>query len=213
LNLVFAPATERLVGIWPLDKVIVGLLGFKEGPAILSRFPIAATEVYDLPRGRRVWDPRILLRADVATPCGLLHVFSTHTSGQTCQAEHIGRIVSERRSRNPSVVMGDFNALETSSGLVTLREEHGFVDTFRLANPAIPGPTVWQRIEAKHSTVSRRVDFLFVINGRELIATIRFSRLAFDQPGRLLNGGFLWPSDHYGVLGELEFLPPKSRPR
>ena len=85
-NLVFAPATDRLFGFRFLDKLIVGLLGFKEGSAILSRLPILASETYDLPRCQRFLDPRILLRADLSTPWGALQIFSTHTRRDECQA-------------------------------------------------------------------------------------------------------------------------------
>lgn len=51
-HIVFAPATERIFGIGRLDRLIISVLGFKEGPAILSRYPIVASEIYDLPRCR-----------------------------------------------------------------------------------------------------------------------------------------------------------------
>ena len=65
LHVVFAPATEHLFGLRPLDRLIVGLLGFKEGSAILSRFPIMASEVYELPRCGSWIDRRILLRTEL----------------------------------------------------------------------------------------------------------------------------------------------------
>ncbi len=67
-QMVFAPATERIFGIRSLDRLIISALGFKEGPAILSRYPIIASEVYDLPRCRYRLDPRILLRAEIDAP-------------------------------------------------------------------------------------------------------------------------------------------------
>jgi len=76
-----------------------------------------------------------------------------------------------------------------------------------LANPEAQGPTVWQRIEAPQSTVSRRVDFILFLNGRKSTASVLSSRIVLDRPGQLPNGSTLWPSDHYGVLAELEILP------
>ena len=49
-HVVFAPATEHLFGAGVLARFVVGVLGFKEGSAILSRFPIVASEIYELPR-------------------------------------------------------------------------------------------------------------------------------------------------------------------
>lgn len=121
--------------------------------------------------------------------------------------ERVGEIVRDRLGAGPSLLMGDFNTPETSNGLTALRNEAGFVDAFRIANPEAQGPTVWQRIEAPHSTVSRRVDFILVRNGSESTVTVRSSRIVLDRPGQLPGGSPLWPSDHYGVLAELDIRP------
>lgn len=208
LHVVFAPATEHIFGLTPLNSVIVGLLGFKEGPAILSRFPIAASQVYELPRCQSWYDPRILLRAELSTAYGPLQIFSAHTArGDECQMERVGEIVRDQLGDGPSLLMGDFNTPETSKVLTTLRIEAGFADAFRIANPEAPGPTVWQRIEAPQSTVSRRVDFILFLNGRKSMASVLSSRIVLDRPGQLPDGNTLWPSDHYGVLAELDILP------
>lgn len=207
-HVVFAPATEHLFGLRLLDRLVVSLLGFKEGSAILSRFPIVASEVYELPRCLRWIERRILLRAELSTLWGPLQIFSTHTArGDECQMERVGEIVRDRLSAGPSLLMGDFNTPETSKVLTTLREEAGFVDAFRTANPEAQGPTVWQHIEVPTSTVSRRVDFILLLNGRESAAKVRSSRIVLDRPGQLPNGSLLWPSDHYGVLADLDILP------
>ena len=207
-NLVFAPATEHIFRFWPLDKLIVEVMGFKEGPAILSRFPIVTSDVYDLPRCRRFIEPRILLRAELSTPWGPLQIFSTHTArNDECQFERVGEIVRERRGAGPSLVMGDFNTPETSKVVTTLRNEAAFVDVFRLANPDAAGPTVWQRIEVEKPTASRRVDYIFLLSGRESSGTVRSSRIVLDRPGHLPDGAALWPSDHYGVFAEVTIVP------
>jgi endonuclease/exonuclease/phosphatase family metal-dependent hydrolase len=208
LHVVFEPATEHVFGLWPLDSMVVGMMGFKEGPAILSRFPITASHVYDLPRCTKWLEPRILLGTELSTPWGPIQVFSTHTArGDECQMERVGAIVREQLGAGPSLLMGDFNSPETSQVLVTLRSEAGFIDAFRIANPEAKGPTVWQRIESAQSTVSRRVDFILLLNGHEQVASVRSSYLVLDRPGRLADGAVLWPSDHYGVLAELAIVP------
>jgi len=212
LNVIFAPATERILGFWPLDQLIVGLMGFKEGSAILSRFPIVASDVYDLPRCQDWLDPRILLRAELSTPWGPLQIFTTHTArGDECQMQRVGELVREHRSTGPSLLMGDFNTPETSRVVALLKEEASFVDAFRSANPDAPGPTVWQRIEVERSTASRRVDFIFVLDGGESTTGVRSSRVVLDRPGRLPDGTPLWPSDHYGVFAEIEIAPKPGR--
>lgn len=207
---VFAPATDRIFHFAPVDALIVMLMGFKEGPAILSRFPIAASEIFDLPRCRRRFEPRILLRAEIDAPGGALQVFSTHLArNDECQLERVGEILRTKRGSRPTVVMGDFNTPETSGVLTALRDEAGFVDVFRSANPEKPGPTVWQRIDVEQPTVSRRVDFIFLSDGPESGRRVRSSRIVLDRPGTLPGGAALWPSDHYGVYAEVELILPK----
>lgn len=104
--------------------------------------------------------------------------------------------------------MGDLNTGEQSAVLAEWQNKPGFIDVFRVANPRMPGGTVWQNIHVEWSTADRRVDFIFLIdgkNGRDPV--VRSSRLAFDQPGRLPNGDALWPSDHRGVLADIELAP------
>ncbi len=204
-HLVFAPATDRIFHVRPIDSLIVGVMGFKEGEAILSRFPIVGSDIYDLPRCRSRIEPRILLRADLDSPWGPLRVFTTHTAREDeCQMERVGEIVREQRGGHPSILTGDFNTLETSKVLTLLRNEAGFIDAFRSANPTVPGATVWQRILSTESTASRRVDFIFLLMGHTSSVTVTSSKVVLDQPGRLPDGTALWPSDHYGVSADLE---------
>ena len=201
---VHARATERVFPLRLLGRLIVGALGFVEGPAILSRFPITATEVYDLPRCRRWLDPRVALRADLDTPAGALSVFSTHTSRDDCQTRRVAEL-ARRPDGRPSVVMGDLNTGETAPVLGAFLD-HGFVDVFRAANPTAPGPTVWQRIEEPAPTVFRRVDYVFLRAGDGLAANAVSGRVVLNRPRPREAGGVLWPSDHYGVFVEVGLL-------
>ena len=204
LHWAHASATRRVSGVRWLDGLIVWGMNFEEGPAILSRFPIVETDVVDLPRCRRFYDPRVLLHATVQTPRGRLDVFSTHTGHDACQVRRIAEIVRGRRGTLPAVVMGDFNAADTADWMLALGREHGFLDAFRVAQPAEPGATVWQRPGAPASTVTRRVDFIFVVPNGAPAPRVRASRVVLDTPGRLADGSTLWASDHYGVLADLE---------
>ena len=186
-QMVFAPATDRIFGIGPLDRLIISIMGFKEGPAILSRYPIVATEIYDLPRCRHRLDPRILLRAEISAPDGPIQVFSTHTSkGDACQLTRVGELFREHRGTGRAILMGDLNTGEQSPVLSGWQKEPGFIDVFRVANPGVSGGTVWQDIHVEQSTADRRVDFIFLLDGRSgKEPVVRSSRLAFDHPGRL----------------------------
>ncbi|HEV8583784.1 MAG TPA: endonuclease/exonuclease/phosphatase family protein [Methylomirabilota bacterium] len=208
LHWAHASATGRITGLRWLDRVLVWGLGFEEGPAILSRFPIVETSVVDLPRCRRFYDPRVLLRATLDTPRGRLDVYSTHTGHDACQARRVAEVVRARRGTLPALIMGDFNAADTAEWIQALAREHGFVDAYRAARPSDPGATVWQQPGAAAPTVTRRVDFIFVVSNGALGAAVRASRVVLDTPARRADGSTLWPSDHYGVLAELEWPRP-----
>lgn len=205
---VHARATERVFGPRLLGRLIVGALGFVEGPAILSRFPITSTEIFDLPRCQRRFDPRVALRAEVRTPAGPLAVFSTHTTRDDCQTRRVAELALAEDGR-VTIVMGDLNTGETAPALAVFRD-HGFVDLFRAANPAAPGLTVWQRIDASVPTVGRRVDYVFLRPGGGLAADVVSSRVVLNAP-RPRGSGVLWPSDHYGVFAEVELVAGSAR--
>jgi endonuclease/exonuclease/phosphatase family metal-dependent hydrolase len=89
LTHVHARATDNVFGWRPLGRLVMGALGFVEGPAILSRFPIVSSAVHELPHCVHRLDPRVALRADLDTPAGLLRVYSTHTSRDDCQTQRL----------------------------------------------------------------------------------------------------------------------------
>ncbi len=204
---VYAPASSRFFGNNGVDRIIAFLLNFTEGPAVVSRFPITRWEVHDLPRCGRFFDSRVLLAASLQTPWGPLRVFSTHTRGDPCQTRRVAELVRNGRGSMPSVLLADLNAAEGSAAIAALTEDAGFVDAYRTANPTLPGPTVWQRIEEPAPTVWRRVDYVFLAPGTEFPGTVLSGRVVLDTPRNLPDGKILWPSDHYGVLAELEVFP------
>ena len=203
---VHARATERVFGLRFLGRLIVGVLGFVEGPAILSRYPIVASAIHELPRCEHRLDPRVALRADLVTPAGLLRVYSTHTSRDDCQTRRVAEVALAERGPLPALVMGDLNTGESAAVLQELREQ-GFLDLFREANPTALGATVRQDVLAAVSTVRRRVDYLLLLPGSRVQARVLSSRVVLDTPGRRADGSPLWPSDHYGVLAEIGLSP------
>jgi endonuclease/exonuclease/phosphatase family metal-dependent hydrolase len=206
LRYVHAPASVRLLPVPLLNRLAAWIINFEEGPAILSRYPIVATETYDLPRCISYFDPRVLLRAEIATPDGPLQVFSAHTSGAACQVERVAEVVRAWRGRMPVVLMGDLNGSDTAPWVAGLARD-GFVDAFRAVNPTDPGATVWQRVDGPDATVRRRVDYVLVLAGTGTTADVQASRVVLDRPGQRADGTPLWPSDHYGVLADLAIAP------
>jgi endonuclease/exonuclease/phosphatase family metal-dependent hydrolase len=210
LEHVHARATERVFGWRPPGRLIMGALGFVEGPAILSRYPIVSSAIHELPHCVRRLDPRVALRADLATPAGMLRVYSTHTSRDDCQTRRVAEVALAERGPLPVLVAGDLNTGESAAALQELRER-GFVDLFREANPTALGATVRQDVLAAASTVRRRVDYLLLLPGARVEAHVVSSRVVLDTPGRRADGGPLWPSDHYGVLAEIRLSPGPAR--
>lgn len=153
----------------------------------------------------------MLLRAELRTPWGPLQAFSTHTSRDPCQHRRIAELVAARRGTLPSIVMGDLNATDGSPAIAALANGTGLVDAFRAANPVAPGLTVWQRVDAPQPTVFRRVDYVFILPGTATEGRVRSSRVVLDTPRRLPDGTTLWPSDHYGVLAEVELWARRGK--
>jgi endonuclease/exonuclease/phosphatase family metal-dependent hydrolase len=208
LNHAYSPSSMRLFDTSWFNRAAAALMDFSEGPAILSRFPIARSEIHKLPRCGRRLDPRVLLFVELVTPAGLLPVFSTHTSGHACHAEAVAALVRERRGDLPGVLMGDLNAVESSTAIKSLLEEAGLVDAFRAKHPEAPGYTVWQPVLVPERRAFRRVDYVLMAPGRIFPGAVVDSRVVVDAPGRLPDGSAIWPSDHYGVLADLAVFPP-----
>ncbi len=212
LQSVYAVANPQPVRNGWINRLLAFLLNFSEGPAIVSRFPIKTWEALDLPRCGRWADSRLLLHATLESPWGGLDVFSAHTLGDPCQTEQVARLVRNRRGAIPALLMGDFNATEDSPAVAAFTRNGGFVDAFRSANPSVPGLTVWQPVDAPTSRVRRRGDYVFVFPGEEYGGKVLSSRVVLNTPQPMPDGGTLWPSDHYGVLAEVEVFPPNHRP-
>jgi endonuclease/exonuclease/phosphatase family metal-dependent hydrolase len=200
VDVVAAPVMSRTFLGW----VAAAVLRLDEGPAVLSRFPIAASETVPLPCG----DPfaRLLLCAEIAAPGGPIDVCATHVDGTPCQLA--GLFEALRRRRRPDralVVLGDLNAVPEHRGIRRLLSA-GFLDALAVADARVSGATVWQPVRDPRRLARRRVDYVLV--APDDAVRVVSSRLVLDAPGRGADGAALWPSDHYGVLADLD-LPPR----
>ena len=201
---VYAPASSHLFPCERLNALLARLLNFTEGPALLSRFPIRHWAVEVLPRCGRFTEPRVLLCATVQTPWGLLPVATTHTSGERPQHRRVAEVLHHHRRALPTVLMGDFNALEDSAAMATFTHEAGFYDAFRRVHPTADGFTSDQVLTTPAPSVSQRIDYILLLPGAEVPSSSCGSQVILNTPRRLQNGRDLWPSDHYGVLAEVE---------
>jgi endonuclease/exonuclease/phosphatase family metal-dependent hydrolase len=212
LHAVWAQALFRFFPSERLNAHIGRFMAFGEGPAILTRFPVVRWDAHDLPRCGGVFDPRVLVYATLRTPWGNLDVASTHTTRGFCEVERVVALLEERRGTLPTLLIGDFNAEEDSPAIRRLTRGAGFVDVFRAANPSALGLTLRQDLHARASTVRRRVDYIFLVAGRAIAGRVRASRVVLDQPRTRVDGTVLWPSDHYGVLAEIEVFEEPASP-
>src|SRR5579859_2446057 len=115
---VFGPSME-----YP-EKNIPSGIGYY-GIALLSRFPIRASEVHRLPRPVATAEQRTVLGASLETESGLLNVFVTHwgldAAERAAQAEATLAFIKTWRTGPPVVLVGDFNAFPASPEITTLR--------------------------------------------------------------------------------------------
>ena len=100
-------------------------------------------------------------------------------------------------------LVGDLTSPPDAPGMDTLLSELGFVDAFHAVHPDDPGFTVYQPVRAAARLARRRVDYVLVASGAPP-ARVRSSRIVLDVPGQGGDGRPLWPSDHYGVVAEVD---------
>jgi endonuclease/exonuclease/phosphatase family metal-dependent hydrolase len=115
----------------------------------------------------------------------------------------------------PQVLMGDFNTVPESDeirwlgGLTTLGDRRVFYqDAWATVHPQLPGIT-WARENPYRARMGwlrpdRRIDYVFVTpprgDGRGAIQAAQVVCARPDDSG-------VYPSDHYGVLADVQFQP------
>ena len=198
--------------------------GLQFGNALLSRWPFAAAESFPLPCEPED-ETRGLLHCMVESPWGKVPVFVTHLSWQLhlsdVRQQQVAFIASKVKALAPTgdglfppILMGDFNAEPDSDEIRYLRGFNSrlgrsiyFADCFAAAGDGSPGYT-YARENAyalRAAEPNRRLDYIFVRGpDRELRGEPLAARLCFSQAV-----GGVWPTDHYGVLAEIQAAPRK----
>ncbi|GAB3125690.1 hypothetical protein GCM10027160_48630 [Streptomyces calidiresistens] len=195
------------------------------GNAVLSRWPIEATEVRALPSAGGPEEGRVALHTRIASPHGAVPFFTTHLhsppfgSAIRCeQVRELARFVGERYGNGPipAIVTGDFNAeadsdeLRLFGGSRTAPVVPGqvMIDVWRYAEPGAPWASWDPRNEyLRHPAVfPSRIDYIHVgLPGPRGVVGVRSVGLAGDGPV-----GGVWPSDHLAVVADL--IPPEELP-
>lgn len=184
---------------------------FEEGEAILSRYPLRDADLQILTPRAGFFEHRVVLRATAATPWGAVDVFATHlTHGDPAinraQAASLQAYVAEAATL-PAIVAGDFNATEDTPQIRAL----GWIDIYRAAHPGGPEASrepvqgftccVDDLAGGPEQVLQERIDYIFLLPGRSAVEVVD-SQVVLDQPVHL-EEGWLWPSDHTGVLTTL----------
>jgi len=171
-------------------------IGFEEGLAVLSRFPVEATYLRELSHTCNPFSRRLALGARIGTPNGALMAFSTHLGllpGQN--ADQLGRLrawVTDLAGDHPVLVGGDFNASESAPQIDQARAS--WLDTFRTLHPGADGATHELRRPWGGVLRRQRLDYIFLLPGKPHWDVLETFHLASaDEPH----------SDHHMVMTRL----------
>jgi endonuclease/exonuclease/phosphatase family metal-dependent hydrolase len=180
---------------------------FEEGEAILSRYPLKDASFVELAPRAGFFEHRVTLHAAAATPWGDVDLFATHlTTGEAsvnqAQVSSLQAFVNGTGSA-PALVGGDFNAGEDSPSIEMLA--HEWVDTHGVANPGDAGLTccVDDLAAGPDKPLEKRIDYLFLVPRGEQRLRVKGAWQVLQTPVRTADG-WLWASDHVGVLAELD---------
>jgi endonuclease/exonuclease/phosphatase family metal-dependent hydrolase len=207
-----------------------GEYAFEDGLALMSRLeacgPVEVlkfdaqvrleTEVaghrYRLP------DDRIAMRARYRMPDKIeLQVCVTHftdsietSAGVAIRLQQARELVAWlKRAADPSsplLLAGDFNDVPDSETIAAITDA-GFLDLWQTAGSG-PGFTNDRDdidIESPHGGHNQRIDYLFFRPERGRRSEIAEVGLFLDRPRPTPDGGWLWASDHAGVIATLKF--------
>jgi endonuclease/exonuclease/phosphatase family metal-dependent hydrolase len=198
---------------------------FREGVALLSRYPITDAVGHRLPmRTHEVpacssgpmcavelsQESRAIVGGVVQFGAEPVEVFSTHfshtvtaqsNSTRELQAEDAVAYLADQHTPGRRLFfVGDFNTREGQEPYRIIQEA-GFVDTFRAFTDA-DGFTSPQDVVGDTATVRNRIDFVWTLDGCP--PEVLDSRVFGDTPAdRADEPGTVWPSDHYGVVSTL----------
>lgn len=179
-------------------------IGFEEGVAILSRYPLQSPQVIEVePRVSPV-EHRMALRVFATTPAGQVAVYCAHlTTSRRANPEQVDwlhRFVLDDAGSRTAIIAGDFNAAGDSTHIQALAGS--WLDTFRIANPLDPGHTFTFSLPVVGTLLSHRIDYIFLAPGRSGGEVVDSRRLFVDGDS---------PSDHLAVLTTLKLTNPVAK--
>jgi len=176
-------------------------IGFEEGLAVFSRFPILTH--HRKPLGKRSsFFHRLALGAEVKSPFGDLFAFSVHLGllkGRNRNQWHdLQSWVTDMAGGRTALIGGDFNMHE---GTAQIRQAQNlWIDTFRLVNPKQDATTHELRLPWGASFRRRRLDYIFLQPGPTFWNVLEARHLQTNNEPH---------SDHRAVMAR---LVPHSNP-
>jgi endonuclease/exonuclease/phosphatase family metal-dependent hydrolase len=170
-------------------------IGFEEGLAILSRYPLRLPKAEHLHPSPSRWVRRMALAAEVETPSGGLSAVSVHLGllprHNAAQLAHLLGWVSSTARGLAAVIAGDFNAHEDAPQMRHARL--AWLDVFRHVHPHADGTTHVMRWPWGGALRRHRLDYVFLQAGARDWKVIEARTI--EPAGH--------PSDHRAVLARL----------
>jgi endonuclease/exonuclease/phosphatase family metal-dependent hydrolase len=143
-------------------------IGFEEGVAILSRFPLNRPVLQKINRGESPFVHRVALGAEVDSPMGSLMAFSVHLGikpkENLQQVHRLREWVNRLTPEASAVVGGDFNAEEGTRSIHRLKQS--WQDPFRRLHPLADGTTHQIRWPWGGALKRSRLDYIFLKPGQ-----------------------------------------------
>jgi len=175
-------------------------IGFEEGLAVLSRFPLGEPQHLSLGGDALPFTRRWALGVEVETHVGKLMAVSTHLALSPLhnknQLARLRSWVAGMSGEVPVLIGGDFNAHESSAQIN--QTQHAWLDIFRQVNPHMDGTTFEREMPGRLKNLRLRFDYLFLQPGDVCWKTLHARHLF--NPGRP-------HSDHRAVLARLAPIP------
>ena len=102
-------------------------IGFEEGAAILSRFPITEARRIVLKPRRPIWENRIALMVKIDVGGSTLTLAGVHLSNSDSADDQAEYLLEAARGHMPDIIAGDLNSTPTSAAVKAFVKE-GFIE-------------------------------------------------------------------------------------
>jgi endonuclease/exonuclease/phosphatase family metal-dependent hydrolase len=143
-------------------------IGFEEGLAVLSRFPIQTLYLQQLGSSANIFVHRLAMGVKVLSPWGPFAAISVHLGlfkrQNSRQLAHLHTWLNSIMGGLPAIIGGDFNSNENSPQMTRMRSI--WMDTFRLIHPDADG-TTHELCTPQGRVIKRsRLDYIFLRPGK-----------------------------------------------